>query len=455
MATGEILSKHILRDRFAVAMSGMYCEEIPAYAALVEMVAKQNIKARSQHSHQNKFPEVEAGLAYHGAIRLGSIEDLRMMRRAFAIMGMQPVGYYDLSAAGVPVHSTAFRPISSEAMEISPFRVFTSLLRLDMIEGEDLKQRIKHLLSMREVFTPQVVELIEIAETQGGLSDIQADKFVVELLETFRWKKDATVSLEEYKFFNQSNRLLADIVSFHGPHINHLTVGAEDIDEAHKAIVTCGVQPKSSIEGPPYRKCPILLRQTAFKAIEDLVLFPDGCGSHERGSHLARFGEIEARGAALTPKGRALYDRLLAEAQARKDTAPQALQRAFENFPDDWDELRKRGLVYFQYRLTPRAMECSHLNRSACGVDQLIETGLIDALPVRYEDFLPVSAAGIFRSNLGEEDTVYAAGDSRKLEFEACLDTPVLDMFDLYKAIETNSLSRCIHSLSAKVRQSA
>jgi len=238
MATGEILSKHILRDRFAVAMSGMYCEEIPAYAALVEMVAKQNIKARSQHSHQNMFPEVEAGRAYHGAIRLGSIEDLRMMRRAFAIMGMQPVGYYDLSAAGLPVHSTAFRPISSEAMEISPFRVFTSLLRLDMIEGEDLKQRIKHLLSMREVFTPQVVELIEIAETQGGLSDIQADKFVVELLETFRWKKDATVSLEEYKFFNQSNRLLADIVSFHGPHINHLTVGAEDIDEAHKAIAT-------------------------------------------------------------------------------------------------------------------------------------------------------------------------------------------------------------------------
>jgi len=100
-------------------------------------------------------------------------------------------------------------------------------------------------------------------------------------------------------------------------------------------------------------------------------------------------------------------------------------------------------------------MECSHLNRSACGVDQLIETGLIDALPVRYEDFLPVSAAGIFRSNLGEEDTVYAAGDSRKLEFEACLGTSVLDMFDLYEAIETNSLSRCIQSLSAKVRQSA
>ena len=38
------------------------------------------------------------------------------MRRLFAVMGMFPVGYYDLTPAGVPVHSTAFRAVSTEAL---------------------------------------------------------------------------------------------------------------------------------------------------------------------------------------------------------------------------------------------------------------------------------------------------------------------------------------------------
>jgi uncharacterized glyoxalase superfamily metalloenzyme YdcJ len=48
------------------------------------------------------------------------------MRRLFAVMGMAPVGYYDLSVAGVPVHSTTFRPVTDAALAYNPFRVFTS-----------------------------------------------------------------------------------------------------------------------------------------------------------------------------------------------------------------------------------------------------------------------------------------------------------------------------------------
>jgi uncharacterized glyoxalase superfamily metalloenzyme YdcJ len=39
---------------------------------------------------------------------------------------------YDLSVAGVPVHSTAFRPLTRPRWR--PFRVFTSLLRLELID---------------------------------------------------------------------------------------------------------------------------------------------------------------------------------------------------------------------------------------------------------------------------------------------------------------------------------
>ena len=72
-----------------------------------------------------------------GAIRLGTAQELVAIRRVFAVMGMYPVGYYDLSVAGIPVHSTAFQPI--KALRRSPFRVFTSLLRLELIEDEGLR----------------------------------------------------------------------------------------------------------------------------------------------------------------------------------------------------------------------------------------------------------------------------------------------------------------------------
>jgi Domain of unknown function (DUF1338) len=45
-----------------------------------------------------------------------------------------------LSAAAVPVHSTAFRPIKDEALRRNSFRVFTWLLRLDLIEDIELRR---------------------------------------------------------------------------------------------------------------------------------------------------------------------------------------------------------------------------------------------------------------------------------------------------------------------------
>ncbi|RNK48461.1 2-oxoadipate dioxygenase/decarboxylase family protein, partial [Xanthomonas vasicola] len=75
----------------------------------------------------------------HGAIRVATAAELATLRRLFAVMGMQPVGYYDLSVAGVPVHSTAFRPIDEAALSANPFRVFTSLLRLELIEDAALR----------------------------------------------------------------------------------------------------------------------------------------------------------------------------------------------------------------------------------------------------------------------------------------------------------------------------
>lgn len=110
---------------------------------------------------------------------------------------------------------------------------------------------------------------------------------------------------------------MADVVSFKGPHINHLTPRTLDIDAAQSAMVEHGLPAKAVIEGPPRRSCPILLRQTSFKVLDKSVSFPADNGTWVEGHHTARFGEIEQRGVALTRKGRALYDQLLVQVRAK------------------------------------------------------------------------------------------------------------------------------------------
>src|SRR5690606_34638087 len=131
-------------------------------------------------------------------------------------------------------------------------------------------------------------------------------RFVQEVLETFRWHKDAPVTQELYQKLHDQHRLIADVVAFKGPHINHLTPRTLDIDMIQEGMANRGITPKAVVEGPPRRRCPILLRQTSFKALDEEVYFQNDV----KGSHTARFGEIEQRGVALTPKGRRLYDQL-------------------------------------------------------------------------------------------------------------------------------------------------
>ncbi len=69
----------------------------------------------------------------HGAIRVGTPDELAAVADLFSAFGMVPVGYYDLrdAVSPVPVVSTAFRPIDADELARNPFRVFTSMLALE------------------------------------------------------------------------------------------------------------------------------------------------------------------------------------------------------------------------------------------------------------------------------------------------------------------------------------
>jgi uncharacterized glyoxalase superfamily metalloenzyme YdcJ len=447
-----------IRAMFSASMSNMYRAEVPAYGTLIDLVQTINAEFLAAHPAVQRDLKQSGGLdrvseERHGAIRLGTATELHFMRRIFAVMGMHPVGYYDLTEAGLPVHATAFRPVSNEALKRNPFRVFTSLLRLDLLEDAELRLVAEKTLAARDIFTGEARRLVQLAETQGGLEPMQAEAFIQETLKTFSWHDHAMVPIELYERLLAAHRLVADVVSFKGPHINHLTPRTLDIQEVQRRMPLAGIEPKETIEGPPELANAILLRQTSFKAIEEPIRFKSGNGQWATGTHAARFGEIEQRGIALTPKGRKLYDELLNEARQKGEHLPATkrediLASVFKRFPDDLQTLRRDKLAYFKYVLTsapsPRTDDLS-INAD---IESLMDSGVIACHPIVYEDFLPVSAAGIFRSNLaGNNAHVFAASPNQRA-FEAALGASIANEFSLYAAIEQQSKDNVLRGLS-------
>ncbi len=489
----KFMNSDDIRHKFSVAMSAMYQKEVPLYENLIDLVTEVNaetldsrpdIKAQLEHTGEIDRLSMER----HGAIRVGTADELCMMRRLFAVMGMYPVGYYDLVPAGVPVHSTAFRAIDSDSLNKSPFRVFTSLLRLDLIDDEVLKQEATAALANRQIFTDKVIKIIEHFESEGGLTTEQAEQFVIEALETFRWHDKTSVSKELYERLSNQHGLIADVVGFKGPHINHLTPRTLDIDAVQQGMQVRGIPPKAIIEGPPRRACPILLRQTSFKALQEAVSFKIPTDSaeniskdcYEQGQHTARFGEIEQRGVALTPKGRTLYDKLLSDARSQLNATPnednateyyRLLEKTFEVFPDDYQALHDAELAYFYYQFIDNYSPSLKVTDVKVGdsrqaIIDLISQGVVRIEPIVYEDFLPVSAAGIFQSNLhqdkestshnhldsGSENNVknvsgHSQSNSNQPEFEQALGTSIHDELVLYENMQAQSLKNCLASM--------
>ncbi|MBK5535225.1 VOC family protein [Pseudomonas sp. TH08] len=460
MSVQPFISPDLIRQRFSKAMSDMYREEVPLYGALMELVEQTNRDVLSREPdiarQLDSTGEIERlDMERHGAIRVGTATELATLARLFAVMGMQPVGYYDLTPAGVPVHSTAFRAVHEDALQVSPFRVFTSLLRLELIEDPELRAFAGAVLAKRSIFTPKALRLIAQAETAGGLYETEAQEFVLQALETFRWHHSATVTAAQYQTLSAQHRLIADVVAFKGPHINHLTPRTLDIDIVQEQMPAHGITPKAVIEGPPRRQQPILLRQTSFKALDEPIAFTDQ--DETRGSHSARFGEIEQRGAALTPKGRALYDLLLNAARDALGEFPNEanasrynalMSQHFGEFPDSLDGMREQGLAYFRYFATEKGLAAGSLGEVS--LEDLLRDGYVKAEPLVYEDFLPVSAAGIFQSNLGDAAPTHYGEHSNRQAFEQALGRATIDELDLYAETQQRSLEECAEALGLK-----
>lgn len=454
-----------IRKRFVTMLSEMYGKEVPQYDVLLAHAERIN----RENTAQTHAAREEMITEHHGAIRVGTPDEMRGMRRLFAVMHMYPVGHYDLSVSNLPIQSTAFRPATEEELSFNGFRIFASMLRVDVLP-EEIRPTVTAALKKRDIFSTELKNMIICNEREGGLTEAQTGIFLKEALETFRRHEEANVTLDEYQTLLAKDKLTASICSFKTTHLNHLTpeimskrnkkgeiIGEEGIDRLHRELNEAGVKTIPVVQGPPPRRVPILLRQGSFLALAEQFLFPDGKGGLIPFDHTERFGEYETKkAAALTPKG--MGQCLEALNEARSNLRPDgsnymdALIEAFQDFPDDPETLRKEGLIYVRYRPTQLGLAQKGMLQNM-PMDELVKQGLVEYDWIEYKDFLDANAAGIFQSNLNskKDNNTPRIPPSDPKKLNDALGREVMDPYALYAAEQARSEKSTLEALGVKL----
>ena len=207
----------------------------------------------------------------------------------------------------------------------------------------------------------------------------------------------------------------------------------------------------------------MLLRQDAYKALAERVVFTRDDGTRTESAHTARFGEIEQRFYACTPPGRALYDQCLGEATAARAAAADraaaisAHSACFAAFPRKLPDLLEQSLVWSRYEVTAAGRAAAGTIDTA-DLDTLLGRGFVRAVGQRYEDFLPVSAAGIFASNLSQYGTQSTAAEKPEYTqamLEQILGRHIIDGQALCAAAQRESLQTAYAELGLKLEGDA
>jgi uncharacterized glyoxalase superfamily metalloenzyme YdcJ len=300
-------------------------------------------------------------------------------------------------------------------------------------------------LGQRQLFDARLLALADRSVADDGLPDAEAAEFVRRATAVFELSP-APVDRGWYETLEAISSVAADIGGVDSTHINHLTPRVLDIDELYHRMTDRGITMIDQIQGPPRWHGPdVLLRQTSFRALAEPRRFREADGSVTTGHLRVRFGEVEARGIALTPAGRARYDELLAEVDRQPAATPaeraQVAQQVWSRWlPATEHDLDRHGLGFFTYRLADHHPD----GPPPTSLADLCDTGWVVADPIVYEDFLPRSAAGIFASNLsgtGSRDAAEAGTRHDPAWLSSVLEREVADPMELYAQERADSLA--------------
>ncbi|MEM9167981.1 MAG: DUF1338 family protein, partial [Planctomycetota bacterium] len=231
---GSFVDRRDMQRTLFAELSRMFADEVPLYdkSLALNLICNRAVVDLLEARFVG-FTATDAQLEAtsgerHGAIRIGTDEELRWVSRFFACFGMHPHEFYDLTALGTksqPVISTAFRSITEPEN-----RVFTSLLRTELFDA-DTAHQIDTLLAERSVMTEQARTLIMQCEVQGGLNQQDAVALIHEATtRVFKWTGQAHGRVLYESLCEQGFKIAADIACFKSHHLNHLTPNTLCID---------------------------------------------------------------------------------------------------------------------------------------------------------------------------------------------------------------------------------
>ena len=259
----------------------------------------------------------------------------------FGALGMFPCGFYDLrdaAPAPVPVVSTAFRPLDRDELArtrsgCSP-RCWSP--RTDVSSTRTSSTGCGASWPPASSFPPSSSPWPTSPSSTGSFRQPTRTGYLELAAASFALSADP-VDRAWYGELERISGVAADIGGVTTTHINHLTPRVLDIDDLYASMQARGIEMIDEIQGPPRWDGPdVLLRQTSFRALAEPRTFRDPDGGISQGALRVRFGEVEARGIALTPAGRDLFDELVAEVDRRLADDPD-LRRA-DVAPQVWSE---------------------------------------------------------------------------------------------------------------------
>ncbi len=153
-----------------------------------------------------------------------------------------------------------------------------------------------------QLFDPALIAEARRIAADGGAEPERADRFVADAVAAFALSREP-IDRGWYDELTGVSAVAADIAGVRTTHINHLTPRVLDIDELYRRMTARGITMIDAIQGPPRWHGPdVLLRQTSFRALAEPRRFRDADGTVSDGTLRVRFGEVESRGVALTPR---------------------------------------------------------------------------------------------------------------------------------------------------------
>ena len=114
--------------------------------------------------------------------------------------------------------------------------------------------------------------------------------------------------------------------------------------------------------------------------------------------------------------------------------------------------MQSKKLAFFHYFTTDKSKNIAKdKTYTKSDVNQLLKDNYLTVEPLVYEDFLPVSAAGIFASNLGTDDAKHEYNESSNQSlFEKDLGEPVYELMKWYENIQNETINKCLAQINAQ-----